>query len=116
MIDIHYSDFGGTNNINFSFITRFSIPVPEDLPIGLHAPALAFSADGSKFAMASHSRMSVWDIRSKVPLKTFMDLPNSKYCDLHVLHLQFSSGKLGKEVLVFVQVCLMFKFSDPYLK
>jgi len=37
---------------------------------------LAFSADGSKFAMAiSHGRVPVWDIRSKVPLKTFMEIP-----------------------------------------
>ena len=108
-IDIHYSDSGGTNNMNFSFITRMSIPVPrvrKKFPI--YAPELAFSADGSKFAMAmADGRVSVWDIRSKVPLKTF---PKSDYHDQPARYLQFSSGKLGKEALVFLEVCLMFTF------
>ena len=32
-IDIHYSDSGGTNNMNFSFVTCRSIPIPR-LPEG----------------------------------------------------------------------------------
>ena len=104
-IDIHYSHSGGTNNfINFSFVTRISIPVPDISPLYRQVPvALAFSSDGSKFAMTmACSRVSVWDIRSKVPLKTFREAPNSGF----VRHLQFSSGKLGKEVLIFVEVRL----------
>ncbi|EDR07872.1 uncharacterized protein LACBIDRAFT_294479 [Laccaria bicolor S238N-H82] len=114
-IDIHYSDStGDTNNLNFSFVSRMSIPIPMDpktFPI-IQAPVLAFSADGSKFAMAmARSRVSVWEIRSKVPLKTFMDVPKSEYDDRPARHLQFSSGKLGKEVLVFVEHDTLFRFN-----
>jgi WD40 repeat protein len=110
-IDIHYLDSGGTNNMNFSFVTRISIPYPrfpEDLPANFQPPVLAFSADGCKFAMAmACGRVSVWDIRGKVPFKTFIQVPKSDFDD-PVRYLQFSSGKLGKEALVFVEVCLMF--------
>ena len=78
----------------------------------LFDPKLAFSADGSKFAMAMSQGgpgVSVWDIRSKTPLKTFVEVP--KYSDgRHVGNLHFSSGKSGKEALVFVEVCPMFTF------
>ncbi|EDR00719.1 uncharacterized protein LACBIDRAFT_333976 [Laccaria bicolor S238N-H82] len=73
-IDIHYSDSGGAN---FSFVTRISIPIPEDpedLDFELLEPKLAFSADGSKFAIAMN--------------------------DGRV-------GKLGKEVMVFLE-CMRF--------
>ena len=113
-IDIHYLTAGHTDKMNFSFITRISIPVPlvpGTTPIS-QSPALAFSADGSKFAIAmDHSRVSVWDIRSKVLVKTFMEVPKeSDYRAGHVRCLQFSSGKSREEVLVFVEVCLMFTF------
>jgi len=89
-----------------------SIPIPK-VPkasrFGLQAPLLAFSVDGSKFAMAmSLGRVSVWDIRSKVPLKTFMEVPKSEYHAQPVQYLQFSGGKLEQEALVFVEVSLMF--------
>ena len=100
-IDIHYSDSGGTNNINFSFVTRMSIPLPLRSPLDRQNPALAFSSDGSKFAMAMGcGRVSIWDIRSNVPLKTFVEVPKVRM----VHHLQFRSKNLGKEVLVFVEV------------
>ena len=73
---------------------------------------LAFSADGSKFAMAMSQGgpgVSVWNIQSKTPLKTFMEVP--RHGDgRRVRNLQFSSGKSGKEALVFVEVCPMFTF------
>jgi hypothetical protein len=101
--------------MNFSFVSRMSIPIPTasgTSPI-FQVPVLAFSADGSKFAMAmARGRVSVWDIRSKVPLKRFME--DTKF-DYDVRHLQFSNGKLGKEVLVFVEVRLMFTFLYPCL-
>ena len=76
------------------------IPIPEPRDFELQEPTLVFSADGSKFAIVTNpGRVSVWNIRSKVPLKTFI-IPE---CD-DVIYLQFSSGKLGKEVLVFVAV------------
>ena len=105
IIDIHYSDSGGTN---FSFVTRLSIPIPwADVNFLLAGPIVVFSADGSKFAIAvDGGKVSVWDIRSKVPLKTFI-APQNNYS---IKYLQFSSGKLGKDVLVFVMVCLMFTF------
>ena len=116
MIDTHYLDSGGTNSMNFSFVSHMSIPrLPEDLSFNLQTPVLPFSADSSKFAIGmSHGRVSVWDIRSKVPLKTFMEFPPSHYDDQPVRYLQFSSGKSGKEALVYVEVCLMFTFCYPY--
>ena len=102
--------------MNFSFVTRMSIPIPRGPETSSLFPPVppipAFSADGSKFAMTvmAHSGMSVWDIQSKVPLKTFMEVPKSDDNDVNVRYLQFSSGKLGKEALVFVEVCPMFMF------
>ena len=110
MIDIHYLDSWGTT---FSFVKCISFPAPmgpEAFP--LVKPELAFSADGSKFAMALSQGdlgVSVWDIRSKTPIKTFVEVP--KYgIGRRVRNLQFSSGKSGKEALVFVEVCPMFTF------
>ena len=109
-IDVHYLDSGGTT---FSFVTCISFPAPPAQERYLRfEPDLAFSADGSKFAMAMSQGgpgVSVWDIRSKTPLKTFVEVP--KYSDgRHVGNLHFSSGKSGKEALVFVEVCPMFTF------
>ena len=102
-IDIHYLDSGGTT---FSFVTCISSPAPR----GLLGPELAFSADGSKFAMAmSEGGVSVWDIQSKTPLKTFVE--GLKHGEgKGAGHVQFSSGKSGKEALVFAEVCPMFTF------
>ena len=111
MIDIHYLDSHGTA---FSFITCMSFPAPTARERRLlFEPELAFSADGSKFAVAvSHGGLgvSVWNIQSKSPLKTFVEVP--KYGDGRraLGNLQFSSGKSGKEALVFVEVCPMFTF------
>ena len=110
MIDIHYLDSGGTT---FSFVTCISFPPPPAREGYIFfKPELAFSADGSKFAMASSEGgpgVSVWNIQSKSPLKTFMEVP--KYGDGRLVgNLQFSSGKSGKEALVFVEVCPMFTF------
>ena len=103
-IDIHYLDSGGTT---FSFVTCVSFPGHLFLD-----PQLAFSADGSKFAVAvsrRSARVAVWNIQSKTPLKTFVEVP--KYGGgRHIGNLQFSSGKSGKEALVFVEVCPMFTF------
>jgi len=99
--------------MNFSFITHMFIPVPripQTSPI-IQAPLIAFSADGSKFATATNrATVSVWDIRSKVPLKTLMEVPESDYDDRRIHYLQFSSGNLGKEALVLVEVRLMLTF------
>ena len=110
MIDIHYLDSGGTT---FSFVTCISFsPPPAQERYLLFEPDLAFSADGSKFAMAmsqGDQGVSVWDIQSKTPIKTFVEVP--KYdIGRRVGNLQFSSGKSGKEALVFVEVCPMFTF------
>ena len=111
-IDIHYSDSGGTNNMNFSFITRMSIPVPrvrKKFPI--YAPELAFSADGSKFAVAmACGGVSVWDIRSKAPLATFTEVPWPKNVYRPLRYPKFIGENVGKEILVFVEVRQMFTF------
>ena len=107
-INIHYLDPGRTN---FSLVTSLSMPAPEE--ISDDEPELAFSADGSKFAIAttySGNGVSVWDIRSKVPLQTFMERPLDKNVHELRLFLQFSSGNLGKEILTFVEVRLIFTF------
>ena len=83
--------------------------------IDYQEPEVAFSADGSKFAMAMDGgRVSVWDIQSKTLLQTSMKVPKSNHVDWRVDFLQFSGGNLGrnlgKEALVFVRVCLMFTF------
>ena len=90
-----------------------SFPTPTDPEIYLGFPLeLAFSADGSKFAMAMSQGspgVAVWNIQSKTPLKTFVEVP--KYDNRRLVrNLQFSSGKSGKEALVFVEVCPMFTF------
>ena len=78
-IDIHYSDSGDTNNMKFSFVSHLSIPLPRNPKYGGFAPSvLTFSADRSKFAIATaFGRMSVWDIPRKVPSKTFIEGPES---------------------------------------
>ena len=90
-----------------------SFPAPTDPDVYLDFPSeLAFSADRSKFAMATSEGgpgVFVWNLQSKTPLKTFVEAP--KYGDIRlVCNLQFSSGKSGKEALVFVEVCPMFTF------
>ena len=112
-IDIHYLDPDGTN---FSFVTHISIPhLMEEIHIRIDSPSLAFSANGSKFAMGTaRSGVSVWDIRNKVPLRRFTS-ELTKANNLPPRPLQFSSGNLGKEILVFVEVRLMFTFQYPYL-
>ena len=93
--------------MNFSFVSRMSFPTAR--PAVFDAPELAFSADGSNFAMTMcQGRVIVWDIRSKVPLKILREVPNSDYDDTRARYLQFSNGNLGKDALVYVEVCLMF--------
>ncbi|EDR00618.1 uncharacterized protein LACBIDRAFT_313079 [Laccaria bicolor S238N-H82] len=100
-IDIHYLDLGAAN---FSFVTRMSIPCLAVREGGVQIPELAFSADGSKFAMGMPlDGVSVWNIRSKVPLWTFTEPPQPKAIRQHLRYPQFSSGNLGKKILVFVE-------------
>ena len=108
-IDIHYLDPGGTH---FSFVTCMSIP-PHRVPSLRNSPVRAFSADGSKFAMdmACGGGVSVWNVQSKAPLRTFTEVPWPKEeLEQPLRFFQFSSGNLGKELLVFVEVRLMFTF------
>jgi hypothetical protein len=96
------------SNMKLSFLSRISIPISKTLPEILQALEVEFSADGSKFAIAmDNGRVSVWEICDKIPLKTFVEVLDY---DRPVGHLQFSSGKLGKETLAFVEVCLMSTF------
>ena len=110
MIDLHYLDSGGTT---FSFVTCMSFPAPTARERYLFfKPELAFTANGSKFAMTMSRGgpgVSVWDIQSKSPFKTFVEVPKYGY-GRRLGNLPFSSGKSGKEALVFLEVCLMFTF------
>ena len=106
-IDVHYLDRGGTS---FSFVTRVSIPPSSPIAL-INPPELAFSADGSKFAVGmACGRVSIWNIQSNVPLQTFAEVCWPRGRVQPPRFLQFSSGKLGKEILVFVEVRLMFTF------
>ena len=100
--------------MDFSFVTRISIPNPKGTNRKerlFNPPTLVFSAEGTKFAAGTADGVvSVWEVRSKIPLKIFevnvaRDVPQRP-----ISHLQFSSGILGKEVLVFMEVsrCLPF--------
>ena len=102
---------GDTNNMDFSFITQVSIPNPKRTDRKeeglLRAPLVVFSADGTKFAAGTTDGVvSVWDIRSKTPLKVFeVNVPTGRSTiEWPIWYLQFSSGILGREVLVFMEV------------
>jgi WD40 repeat protein len=106
-IDVFYSGTGDTDNMDFSFVTHVSIPNPKgtNRKDERHGPPrIAFSADGAKFAaLTSDGVVWVWDVRSKIPLKVFeADVPRDS--QRPISGLQFSSGILGREVLVFKEV------------
>ena len=110
---------GDIDNMDFSFVTRVSIPNPKGtnrkVERLLGAPLLAFSADGTKFAAGTADGVvSVWDVRSKTPLKVLeVDVPTGRgIIEWPIWYLQFSSGISGREVLVFTEVgsCLSSKF------
>ena len=110
-IDIFYSDTGDTDNMNFSFVTHVTIPNPNGANRKgerlLGAPLLVFSADETKFAAGTADGVvSVWDVRSKIPLKVYeVDVPGDvPHGQWPIWSLQFSSGISGREVLTFVVV------------
>jgi WD40 repeat protein len=98
----------GSANTGFNLVTQ--APIPRTGPI--HNPAIfpppAFSADGSKFAVAAEDgTVSVWDVRNKIPF--MVKEPDRNVTK--VVSVAFSSGTLGREVLAFVkvsQLCLGF--------
>ncbi|EDR04753.1 uncharacterized protein LACBIDRAFT_330365 [Laccaria bicolor S238N-H82] len=105
-IDIFYSGTGDTDNLDFSLISQVSIPNPNgaDRKGGrARAPLLAFSADVTKFAVGTDDGvLSVWDVRSKTPLRVFeVDVPR-EVLSLPTSYLHFSSGIIGKEILAFI--------------
>ena len=94
--------------MDFSFVTHVTIPnhVGNNRK-RLGALSLVFSADGTKFAAGTDDGVvSVWDVRSKIPLKVYevdvpRDVPHGQW---PIWSLQFSSGISGREVLMFVVV------------
>ena len=56
MIDIHHSDSGGTNNMNFSSITHMSIPIPG-LP---EAPSVSLQRNKRQSAGFNSLDQSGW--------------------------------------------------------
>jgi WD40 repeat protein len=111
-INVFYSGTGDTDNMDFSYVTHFSIPNPKGTNRRRdwhRSPLLAFSADGAKFAsVTGDGVVLVWDVRSKIPLKVFEAVPRDRQWPIS--HLQFSSGILGREVLVFTEVSSCFSF------
>lgn len=87
-IDIFYSGTGDTDNRKGG---------------RARAPLLAFSADVTKFAVGTDDGvLSVWDVRSKTPLRVFeVDVPR-EVLSLPTSYLHFSSGIIGKEILAFI--------------
>ena len=109
----------GLANTGFNFVTQ--VPIPDTKPIipyRLSYPPPAFSADGSKFAVAANDgTLSVWDVRNQISLR--VKEPN-RDVRTTVAFLQFSSGTLGREVLAFTEVsqlCLgiIFLMLDKFL-
>ena len=93
--------------MDFSFVTDVTIPNRNGTnPERLGAVSLKFSADGTKFAAGTDDGVvSVWDVRSKVPLKVFkVDMPRVEYLSWFTGYFQFSSGISGREVLAFTEV------------
>ncbi|EDR10514.1 uncharacterized protein LACBIDRAFT_293553 [Laccaria bicolor S238N-H82] len=92
---LHFS----SADAGFDLVTQ--LPIPFTTP-KFHIPSVppAFSADGSKFAVAAKDgTVSVWDVRNKIPL--MVKKPNP---DVHdVYSLKFSSGTLGREVLAITE-------------
>ena len=109
LVDIHYLDPGGKK---FSFVTQMSIRPLSGPANDFNPTEFAFSADGSKFALGMGcGGVYVWNIQSKVPLRTITEAPRPKdEKPERPRFLQFSSGNLGKEILVSAEVCLMFTF------
>ena len=86
-------------NAGVDMVIQFPIPSTTSY---FHIPLLppAFSADGSKFAVAANNGMvCVWDVRNKIPL-----MVKETNRGAMVAFLQFSSGTLGREVLAFTEV------------
>ena len=120
-IDVFYSGSSNTDNMDFSFVTHVSIPNPNGTNRDRKklAPSLAFSADGTKFAAGTDDGVvSVWDVRSKIPLKVFeVDLPRPRHGSFKfsvpfLQFLQFSSGIFGREVLVFIAEVSQYFYSE----
>ncbi|EDR01123.1 uncharacterized protein LACBIDRAFT_312432 [Laccaria bicolor S238N-H82] len=113
-INIFYSDSGDANNKDFSFVTNVSIPKLANAygqlpPMGPPVVVLEFSADGSKFAMAtSDGVMSVYDVRSQIPLLV-LAVEKQRFVNEPITFLKFSKGILGREVLVFMENALLHK-------
>jgi len=88
-------------------------PKGTNREIVFKAPLLAFSADGTKFAAGTiDGVVSVWDVRSKIPLKVFeVDVVKS-FPQWQLQCLQFSSGIPDREVLVFLTVVSRYFYSE----
>ena len=96
--------FHSGSNTGFNLVTQVPIPVTntKTMPYRWSLPPPAFSANGSKFAVAAYDgTVSVFDVRNKTPLTV-------KEPDRDVSHsvasLKFSSGIFGREVLAFTEV------------
>lgn len=131
----------GGSRLTFDPITTLSVPPPD--PSSLYFTSnlaasfsTAFSANGTKFAVASQEgSVVIWDVRSSKPLKVFQTDKTRVYMDKHVdnggpggwlsddpfewtrgscrapgwgvRNVKFGSANSGKEILTFTEVCIL---------
>jgi WD40 repeat protein len=89
-------------NTGFKLVTQMLIPNTKPIRDRWFFSPPAFSADGSKFAVAANDgTVSVWDVRNKIPV--MVKGPN--HDEGTVVSLKFSSGALGREILALMEVC-----------
>ncbi|KAL0956729.1 hypothetical protein HGRIS_002850 [Hohenbuehelia grisea] len=74
---VYLHNISGSSRLSFTPIHALTLPAPDSYPLS-HSSSLAasfstaFSANGSKFAVASQEGLvAVWDVRSTRPLKVF---------------------------------------------
>ena len=92
--------YSSSANAGFDLVT--GLPLYFTPPkFALNPLPPAFSADGSKFAVAARDgTVSLWDLRNTHPL--MVKEPSRQ---LHLVHsLQFSSGTSGREILALTEV------------
>ena len=103
----------GSTITRFNLVTQVPIPITKTktMPYRWSFPPPAFSANGSKFAIAADDgTVSIYDVRNKIPL---MVKEPDRDMSRSVASLKFSSGILGREVLAFTevsQICLDIYF------
>jgi WD40 repeat protein len=137
---VYLHQISGGARLSFTPIRSLNIPSPDISPFSYSTSlaasfSTAFSADGSKFAVASQEGvLVVWDVRSTKPLKVFQTDKNRvpgggngaasgwlvddifdwsgggyRAPGWSVRNVKF--GGSGKELMTFTEVCTLFPFT-----